>query len=157
MEDVIDTIKASAERPGRRRIPTGTKWSFAAAQQVAQKYGYAVTRIEGDLGAFMDRSVLRDPTSLRLGGHCRLCHRSQPGFVYGRAEYPIAAERLSIAIEQAKVYGLIGKDIFRKGFDFDLEIVWEPALVCGEETARRPLSKGKRGELRRFQDCRSCR
>ena len=150
-EDVIDTIKDSQLRGrGGGGFPTGVKWSFAAAQQVAQKY-VCCNADEGDPGAFMDRSVLEgDPHSIieamAIAGYAIGANQ---GYVYVRAEYPIAVERLSIAIKQAEEYGLLGKDIFGKGFDFDLEIrLGAGAFVCGEETALMTSVEGHRGEPR---------
>ena len=150
-EDVIDTIKDSQLRGrGGGGFPTGVKWSFAAAQQVAQKY-VCCNADEGDPGAFMDRSVLEgDPHSvieaMAIAGYAIGANQ---GYVYVRAEYPIAVERLSIAIKQAEEYGLLGKDIFGKGFDFDLEIrLGAGAFVCGEETALMTSVEGHRGEPR---------
>ncbi len=150
-EDVIDTIKDSQLRGrGGGGFPTGVKWSFAAAQQVAQKY-VCCNADEGDPGAFMDRSVLEgDPHSvieaMAIAGYAIGANQ---GYVYVRAEYPIAVERLSIAIKQAHEYGLLGKDIFGKGFDFDLEIrLGAGAFVCGEETALMTSVEGHRGEPR---------
>ena len=150
-EDVIDTIKDSQLRGrGGGGFPTGVKWSFAAAQQVAQKY-VCCNADEGDPGAFMDSSVLEgDPHSvieaMAIAGYAIGANQ---GYVYVRAEYPIAVERLSIAIKQAEEYGLLGKDIFGKGFDFDLEIrLGAGAFVCGEETALMTSVEGHRGEPR---------
>ena len=149
-EDVIDTIKDSQLRGRGGGFPTGVKWSFAAAQQVAQKY-VCCNADEGDPGAFMDRSVLEgDPHSvieaMAIAGYAIGANQ---GYVYVRAEYPIAVERLSIAIKQAEEYGLLGKDIFGKGFDFDLEIrLGAGAFVCGEETALMTSVEGHRGEPR---------
>ena len=150
-EDVIDTIKDSQLRGrGGGGFPTGVKWNFAAAQQVAQKY-VCCNADEGDPGAFMDRSVLEgDPHSvieaMAIAGYAIGANQ---GYVYVRAEYPIAVERLSIAIKQAEEYGLLGKDIFGKGFDFDLEIrLGAGAFVCGEETALMTSVEGHRGEPR---------
>ena len=150
-EEVIDTIKDSQLRGrGGGGFPTGVKWSFAAAQQVAQKY-VCCNADEGDPGAFMDRSVLEgDPHSLieamAIAGYAIGANQ---GYVYVRAEYPIAVERLTIAINQAKEYGILGKNIFGKGFDFDLEIrLGAGAFVCGEETALMTSVEGHRGEPR---------
>lgn len=150
-EDVIDTIKDSQLRGrGGGGFPTGVKWSFAAAQQVAQKY-VCCNADEGDPGAFMDRSVLEgDPHSvieaMAIAGYAIGANQ---GYVYVRAEYPIAVERLSIAIKQAEEYGLLGKDIFGKGFEFNLEIrLGAGAFVCGEETALMTSVEGHRGEPR---------
>ena len=150
-EDVIDTIRdAQLRGRGGGGFPTGVKWSFAAAQQVAQKY-VCCNADEGDPGAFMDRSVLEgDPHSvieaMAIAGYAIGANQ---GYVYVRAEYPIAVERLSIAIKQAEEYGLLGKDIFGKGFDFDLEIrLGAGAFVCGEETALMTSVEGHSGEPR---------
>ncbi|MEG0829630.1 MAG: NADH-quinone oxidoreductase subunit NuoF [Anaerovoracaceae bacterium] len=150
-EDVIDEIKASQLRGrGGGGFPTGMKWGFAANQQVAQKY-VCCNADEGDPGAFMDRSVLEgDPHSLieamTIAGYAI---GADQGYVYVRAEYPIAVARLDIAIRQAQEYGLLGKDIFGKGFDFNLEIrLGAGAFVCGEETALMTSVEGKRGEPR---------
>lgn len=150
-DDVIDVIKASQLRGrGGGGFPTGVKWSFAASQQVAEKY-VCCNADEGDPGAFMDRSVLEgDPHSLieamAIAGYAI---GAKQGYVYVRAEYPIAVERLSIAIRQAQEYGLLGKNILGKGFAFDLEIrLGAGAFVCGEETALMTSVEGKRGEPR---------
>lgn len=150
-EDVVDIIKASQLRGrGGGGFPTGVKWEFAATQQVAQKY-VCCNADEGDPGAFMDRSVLEgDPHSLieamAIAGYAIGANQ---GYVYVRAEYPIAVERLTIAIKQAREYGLLGKDIFGKGFDFNLEVrLGAGAFVCGEETALMTSVEGHRGEPR---------
>ncbi len=150
-DDVIDVIKASQLRGrGGGGFPTGIKWSFAASQQVAEKY-VCCNADEGDPGAFMDRSVLEgDPHALieamAIAGYAIGANQ---GYVYVRAEYPIAVERLSIAIRQAQEYGLLGKNILGKGFAFDLEIrLGAGAFVCGEETALMTSVEGKRGEPR---------
>lgn len=150
-EDVVDIIKASQLRGrGGGGFPTGIKWEFAATQQVAQKY-VCCNADEGDPGAFMDRSVLEgDPHSLieamAIAGYAIGANQ---GYVYVRAEYPIAVERLTIAIKQAQEYGLLGKDIFGKGFDFNLEVrLGAGAFVCGEETALMTSVEGHRGEPR---------
>lgn len=148
-EDVIDEISKSALRGrGGGGFPTGLKWSFAAKQEVAQKY-VCCNADEGDPGAFMDRSVLEgDPHSLieamAIAGYAIGANQ---GYVYVRAEYPIAVKRLSLAIEQAESYGLLGEDILGKGFTFNLEIrLGAGAFVCGEETALMTSIEGKRGE-----------
>src|SRR5699024_373093 len=148
-EDVIDTIKESGLRGrGGGGFPTGVKWSFAADQQVAQKY-VCCNADEGDPGAFMDRSVLEgDPHSvieaMAIAGYAIGANQ---GYVYVRAEYPIAVERLTVAIKQAQEYGLLGKDIFGTGFDFDLDVrLGAGAFVCGEETALMTSVEGRRGE-----------
>ncbi|MEG0391391.1 MAG: NADH-quinone oxidoreductase subunit NuoF [Anaerovoracaceae bacterium] len=150
-EDVVDVIKDSQLRGrGGGGFPTGVKWAFAASQQVAQKY-VCCNADEGDPGAFMDRSVLEgDPHSLIeamiIAGYAI---GADQGYVYVRAEYPIAVQRLSIAIEQAKEYGLLGNNILDKGFKFNLEIrLGAGAFVCGEETALMTSVEGKRGEPR---------
>ncbi|HPJ77016.1 MAG TPA: NADH-ubiquinone oxidoreductase-F iron-sulfur binding region domain-containing protein, partial [Clostridia bacterium] len=125
-------------------------WKFAAAAQNDQKYVCCNTD-EGDPGAFMDRSVLEgDPHSvleaMAIAGYAI---GSNQGYIYVRAEYPIAVKRLNIAIKQAKEYGLLGNNIFGTGFDFDIEIrLGAGAFVCGEETALMTSIEGKRGEPR---------
>jgi NADP-reducing hydrogenase subunit HndC len=150
-EDVVETIKKSGIRGrGGGGFPTGLKWSFAAAAKGDQKY-VCCNADEGDPGAFMDRSVLEgDPHSvleaMAIAGYAI---GSNQGYIYIRAEYPIAVKRLEIAIEQAKEYGLLGKNIFGTGFDFDLEIrLGAGAFVCGEETALMTSIEGFRGEPR---------
>lgn len=146
---VIDVIKDSEIRGrGGAGFPTGLKWSFAAPQVADQKY-VACNADEGDPGAFMDRSVLEgDPHSvieaMALAGYAIGANQ---GYVYVRAEYPIAVQRLDLAIKQAKEYGLLGKNIMGTGFDFDLEMrLGAGAFVCGEETALITSVEGKRGE-----------
>lgn len=150
-EQVIDTMKKSGLRGrGGAGFPTGLKWEFARKSQDDQKY-VCCNADEGDPGAFMDRSVLEgDPHSLieamAIAGYAI---GSNQGFIYVRAEYPIAVKRLSIAIKQAREYGLLGKNIFGTGFEFDLEIrLGAGAFVCGEETALMTSIEGKRGEPR---------
>ncbi len=150
-QDVIDTMKASGLRGrGGAGFSTGTKWSFAAANQADQKY-IICNADEGDPGAFMDRSILEgDPHSIieamAIGGYAI---GATKGFLYVRAEYPVAVHRLKIAIEQAKEKGLLGKNIFGSGFDFELEIrLGAGAFVCGEETALIASIEGKRGMSR---------
>jgi NADH:ubiquinone oxidoreductase subunit F (NADH-binding)/(2Fe-2S) ferredoxin len=147
-EEVIDTLKKSGLRGrGGGGFPTGMKWEFAAKQKNEQKY-IICNADEGDPGAFMDRSVLEgDPHSvieaMTIGGYAI---GASQGFVYIRAEYPIAVQRLQTAINQAKEYGLLGKNIFGSGFDFDIEIrLGAGAFVCGEETALIHSIEGKRG------------
>ncbi|MGI6737071.1 MAG: NADH-ubiquinone oxidoreductase-F iron-sulfur binding region domain-containing protein [Anaerovoracaceae bacterium] len=148
-EDVIDTMKAAQLRGrGGAGFPTGVKWSFAASQQVKQKY-VCCNADEGDPGAFMDRSVLEgDPHSvIEAMAIAAYAIGADQGYVYVRAEYPIAVQRLTIAIEQARDYGLLGKDIFGTGFNFNLDIrLGAGAFVCGEETALMTSVEGKRGE-----------
>jgi NADP-reducing hydrogenase subunit HndC len=150
-QQVIDTVKASGLRGrGGGGFPTGLKWSFAAANQADQKY-VACNADEGDPGAFMDRSVLEgDPhavlEAMAIAGYAIGANK---GYIYVRAEYPIAVYRLNIAIAQAREYGLLGKNIFETGFDFDVEIrLGAGAFVCGEETALLNSIEGKRGEPR---------
>ena len=150
-EEVIELIRVSGLRGrGGAGFPTGVKWSFAAAQQVAQKY-VCCNADEGDPGAFMDRSVLEgDPHSvIEAMAIAAYAIGANQGYVYVRAEYPIAVERLTIAINQAREYGLLGKDIFGTGFDFNLDIrLGAGAFVCGEETALMTSVEGRRGEPR---------
>ena len=150
-EQVIQTILDSGLRGrGGAGFPTGLKWKFAAANQADQKY-VCCNADEGDPGAFMDRSVLEgDPHSvieaMAIAGYAI---GASQGRVYVRAEYPIAVKRLQIAIDQAREYGLLGKDIFGSGFDFDMELrLGAGAFVCGEETALMTSIEGKRGEPR---------
>lgn len=150
-QDIIDTISASGLRGrGGGGFPTGRKWALCAPNKAPQKY-VVCNADEGDPGAFMDRSVLEgDPhciiEGMALAGYAI---GATKGYVYVRAEYPIAVKRLQIAIDQAKEYGLLGKDIFGSGFDFDLEIrLGAGAFVCGEETALMTSIEGKRGEPR---------
>lgn len=149
--EVIQTIKDSGLRGrGGGGFPTGTKWDFAAQQVNDEKY-VCCNADEGDPGAFMDRSVLEgDPHSvieaMTIAGYAI---GATHGFVYVRAEYPIAVHRLQIAIDQAREYGLLGENILDTGFKFDLEIrLGAGAFVCGEETALMTSIEGKRGEPR---------
>lgn len=149
--EVIQTIKDSGLRGrGGGGFPTGTKWDFAAQQINDEKY-VCCNADEGDPGAFMDRSVLEgDPHSvieaMTIAGYAI---GATHGFVYVRAEYPIAVHRLQIAIDQAREYGLLGDNILDTGFKFDLEIrLGAGAFVCGEETALMTSIEGKRGEPR---------
>jgi len=150
-EGVIEVIKASGLRGrGGAGFPTGLKWEFAAKAQGDQKYVCA-NADEGDPGAFMDRSILEgDPHSvIEAMAIAAYAIGANQGYVYVRAEYPIAVHRLQIAIDQAKEYGLLGKNIFDTGFDFDLEIrLGAGAFVCGEETALLTSIEGNRGEPR---------
>ncbi|MCI8608955.1 MAG: NADH-quinone oxidoreductase subunit NuoF [Firmicutes bacterium] len=150
-EDVVDTMKASNLRGrGGAGFPTGVKWSFAAAQQQRKKY-VCCNADEGDPGAFMDRSVLEgDPHSvleaMAIAGYAI---GSDQGYIYVRAEYPVAVKTLAAAIEQAKEYGLLGENILGKGFNFDIEVrLGAGAFVCGEETALMTSIEGNRGEPR---------
>ena len=150
-EQVIEVVKASGLRGrGGAGFPTGLKWSFAAKNSADQKY-VCCNADEGDPGAFMDRSVLEgDPhcvlEAMAIAGYAI---GSTQGYIYVRAEYPIAVKRLQIAIDQAREYGLLGKNIFDSGFNFDIELrLGAGAFVCGEETALMTSIEGKRGEPR---------
>ncbi|WP_105205909.1 NADH-quinone oxidoreductase subunit NuoF [Neobittarella massiliensis] len=150
-QEVIDIIKASGLRGrGGAGFPTGVKWQLTAQNHADQKY-VACNADEGDPGAFMDRSVLEgDPhTILEAMAIAAYATGANHGFIYVRAEYPIAVKRLQIAIDQAREYGLLGKDIFGTGFDFDIELrLGAGAFVCGEETALMRSVEGQRGEPR---------
>ena len=150
-DDVINEMLASGLRGrGGAGFPTGRKWSFAKASQGDIKY-VCCNADEGDPGAFMDRSVLEgDPhcvlEAMAIAGYAIGAHQ---GYIYVRAEYPVAVERLKIALKQAREYGLLGKDILGLGFDFDIEIrLGAGAFVCGEETALMTSIEGHRGEPR---------
>ena len=151
-EEVIDTISKSGLRGrGGGGFPTGKKWAFAAAQPRGPEYKKYVccNADEGDPGAFMDRSVLEgDPhTVLEAMAIAGYAIGSDQGYIYVRAEYPIAVKRLEIAIEQAREYGLLGEDIFGTGFNFNINIrLGAGAFVCGEETALMNSIQGNRGE-----------
>ena len=155
-QEVVDTILASGLRGrGGAGFPTGRKWQFTKDAPGEIKY-VACNADEGDPGAFMDRSVLEgDPHALvEAMAIAAYAIGSNQGFVYVRAEYPIAVHRLQIAINQAKEYGLLGKDILGTGFDFDLEIrLGAGAFVCGEETALMTSIEGHRGEPRPRPPC----
>jgi len=150
-EDVIQTVLDSGLRGrGGGGFPTGLKWKFCAPNKAAQKY-VVCNADEGDPGAFMDRSVLEgDPHCLvEAMTICGYATGATEGYVYVRAEYPIAVERLQKAIDDAREYGLLGKNIFNSGFDFDLFIrLGAGAFVCGEETALMTSIEGNRGEPR---------
>lgn len=150
-EQVIEEIKASGLRGrGGGGFPTGVKWSFAAAQPKGQKY-VCCNADEGDPGAFMDRSILEgDPhTVLEAMAIAGYAIGSNQGYIYVRAEYPIAVERLQIAIDQAHEYGLLGENIFGTDFSFDVQLrLGAGAFVCGEETALMTSIEGNRGEPR---------
>ena len=147
--DVIDIIKRSGLRGrGGGGFPTGLKWEFANKQQSDVKY-VVCNADEGDPGAFMDRSIMEgDPHSIvEAMCVCGYSIGSTKGLVYIRAEYPLAVERLKIAIRQAKEYGLLGENIFGTDFSFDIEIRYGAgAFVCGEETALIHSMEGLRGE-----------
>lgn len=148
-EEVIDTIKKSGLRGrGGGGFPTGVKWEFAKKNESDQKF-IICNADEGDPGAFMDRSILEgDPHSvleaMTIGGYAIGANK---GIIYIRAEYPLAIERLEIALKQAREVGLLGSNIFGSDFSFDIEIkLGAGAFVCGEETALINSAEGKRGE-----------
>ncbi len=150
-EQVIQTLLDSGLRGrGGGGFPTGLKWKLARQNDGDQKY-VCCNADEGDPGAFMDRSVLEgDPhvvlEAMAIAGYAIGANQ---GYIYVRAEYPIAVERLQIAIKQAREYNLLGKDIFGTGFDFDIDLrLGAGAFVCGEETALMTSIEGKRGEPR---------
>ncbi|MGI6249182.1 MAG: NADH-ubiquinone oxidoreductase-F iron-sulfur binding region domain-containing protein [Acutalibacteraceae bacterium] len=149
--EVIQIVKDSGLRGrGGGGFPTGLKWEFTARTEADQKY-VVCNADEGDPGAFMDRSVLEgDPHCIvEAMTICGYAVGATEGFVYVRAEYPIAVARLELAIKQAKEQGLLGKNIFGSGFDFDLHIrLGAGAFVCGEETALMTSIEGNRGEPR---------
>ncbi len=148
-EQTIDIIKQSGLRGrGGGGFPTGLKWQFAAQNEADKKY-VVCNADEGDPGAFMDRSILEgDPHSvLEAMAICGYTMGSDEGIIYIRAEYPLAIERLHIAIKQAREYGLLGKNILGTGFDFDITLRYGAgAFVCGEETALIHSMEGLRGE-----------
>jgi len=148
-DQVIAEIKNSGLRGrGGAGFPTGLKWEITRKSKADQKY-VVCNADEGDPGAFMDRSVLEgDPHSvieaMAIAGYCI---EADKGLVYIRAEYPLAIERLKIAIKQAREYGLLGNDILGTGFNFDIELRYGAgAFVCGEETALIHSMEGHRGE-----------
>lgn len=150
-DDVIDVILKSGLRGrGGAGFPTGLKWKFAKTPESDVKY-VCCNADEGDPGAFMDRSVLEgDPHSvleaMAIAGYAI---GSEQGYIYVRAEYPIAVKRLRIAIDQAREAGLLGRDIFGTGFNFDIDLrLGSGAFVCGEETALMTSIEGCRGEPR---------
>jgi len=150
-EDVIDEIKKSGLRGrGGGGFPTGRKWESSAVVKEHVKY-VICNADEGDPGAFMDRSILEgDPHSvieaMIINGYAVGAHQ---GYIYVRAEYPVAVQRLGVAIKQAREYGFLGKNILGKGFDFDLEVrLGAGAFVCGEGSALMTSIEGKRGEPR---------
>ena len=150
-EEVVKCILDSGLRGrGGGGFPTGRKWAFAAAQPKGIKY-VCCNADEGDPGAFMDRSVLEgDPhvvlEAMSIAGYAI---GAQQGYIYVRAEYPIAVKRLQVAISQAREMGLLGKNILGTGFDFDIDIrLGAGAFVCGEETALMTSIEGHRGEPR---------
>ncbi len=150
-DDVINVISASGLRGrGGAGFPTGKKWTFCKNEVADQKY-IVCNADEGDPGAFMDRSILEgDPHSvleaMSIAGYAIGANQ---GYIYVRAEYPIAVQRLKIAIKQAREYGLLGDNIFGTGHKFDIEIrLGAGAFVCGEETALLESVEGKRGQPR---------
>ncbi len=150
-EQVINVVSESGLRGrGGGGFPTGRKWALCAPNKADQKY-VVCNADEGDPGAFMDRSILEgDPHCvIEAMAICGYAVGATKGYVYVRAEYPIAVTRLQKAIDDAKAYGLLGKNIFDSGFDFDLEIkLGAGAFVCGEETALMTSIEGNRGEPR---------
>ncbi len=150
-QGVIDEISRSGLRGrGGAGFPTGRKWQFTHDAKGDVKY-VACNADEGDPGAFMDRSVLEgDPhavlEAMTIAGYAV---GAQQGYIYVRAEYPIAVHRLQVAIQQSREYGLLGKNILGQGFDFDIDIrLGAGAFVCGEETALMTSIEGNRGEPR---------
>ncbi len=150
-DDVIQTLlDAGLRGRGGAGFPTGLKWKLCKQNDAEQKY-VCCNADEGDPGAFMDRSVLEgDPhavlEAMAIAGYAIGANQ---GYIYVRAEYPIAVERLKIAIRQAREMELLGKNIFGTGFDFDIDLrLGAGAFVCGEETALMTSIEGKRGEPR---------
>ena len=151
-DDVIQTILDSGLRGrGGGGFPTGLKWKFASGNRGNVVKYIGCNADEGDPGAFMDRSILEgDPhavlEAMAIAGYAI---GANEGYIYVRAEYPIAIKRLEIAIKQAREYGLLGTDIFGTGFDFDIHLRFGAgAFVCGEETALMTSIEGNRGEPR---------
>ena len=150
-EVIQEVIDSGLRGRGGGGFPTGRKWMFASAKRgEVQKY-VACNADEGDPGAFMDRSILEgDPHSvleaMAIAGYAIGANQ---GYIYVRAEYPIAVDRLKIALDQARDYGVLGKNIFGTGFDFDVDLrLGAGAFVCGEETALMTSIEGNRGEPR---------
>ncbi len=147
-QEVVAQIKASGLRGrGGAGFPTGLKWEFASISPDEVKY-VLCNADEGDPGAFMDRSVLESDPHAVLEGMIIAAKAigARQGYIYCRAEYPLAVKRLNIAISHARKYGLLGKDILGSGYDFDLEVYQGAgAFVCGEETALMQSIEGKRG------------
>jgi NADH-quinone oxidoreductase subunit F len=150
-EQVIDIVTKSGLRGrGGAGFPTGLKWKFARESKGEEKF-VICNGDEGDPGAFMDRSVCEGDPHAVLEGMAIAGYAigANKGYIYIRAEYPLAVKRLQIALKQAKKYGLIGKNIFETGFNFDIEIrIGAGAFVCGEETALIASIEGKRGQPR---------
>ncbi len=150
-EVIQEVIDSGLRGRGGGGFPTGRKWMFASSKRgEVQKY-VACNADEGDPGAFMDRSILEgDPHSIleamAIAGYAI---GATQGYIYVRAEYPIAVDRLKIALAQARDYGVLGKNIFGSGFDFDVDLrLGAGAFVCGEETALMTSIEGNRGEPR---------
>lgn len=150
-DDVINVIKDSGLRGrGGAGFPTGKKWELTKLSEADQKY-VVCNADEGDPGAFMDRSILEgDPHSvIEAMAIAAYSIGANQGYIYVRAEYPIAVHRFQIAIDQAREYGILGKNIFGTNFDFDVDIrLGAGAFVCGEETALLESIEGKRGQPR---------
>jgi NADH:ubiquinone oxidoreductase subunit F (NADH-binding)/(2Fe-2S) ferredoxin len=150
-EEVIDVIKASGLRGrGGAGFPTGKKWELTKASVEKQKY-VVCNADEGDPGAFMDRSILEgDPHSvIEAMAIAAYAIGANKGYIYVRAEYPIAVKRFDIALKQAREYGILGENIFNTGFNFDIQIrLGAGAFVCGEETALLESIEGRRGQPR---------
>ena len=150
-EQVIQTMLDSGLRGrGGAGFPTGLKWKFAAGNKADQKY-VCCNADEGDPGAFMDRSILEGDPHVVIEAMAIAAYAigASQGYIYVRAEYPIAVHRLQVAISQAREYGLLGDDIFGTSFHFDLDVkLGAGAFVCGEETALMTSIEGKRGEPR---------
>ena len=151
-KDTIEVVKKSGLRGrGGGGFPTGLKWEFASKSVDDQKY-VICNADEGDPGAFMDRAVLEgDPHSvLEATAICGYAIGADTGYIYIRAEYPVAVERLEIAIKQAEDLGLLGKNIFGSDFSFNIELrLGAGAFVCGEETALIASIEGERGMPRK--------
>ena len=150
-DDIINVIKDSGLRGrGGAGFPTGKKWELTKASEEKQKY-VVCNADEGDPGAFMDRSILEgDPHAvLEAMAIAAYSIGANQGYIYVRAEYPIAVHRLQVAIDQAREYGILGKNIFGTNFDFDIDIrLGAGAFVCGEETALLESIEGKCGQPR---------
>ncbi len=150
-DEVLETLKTSGLRGrGGAGFPTWLKWSLARRNESDQKY-VVCNGDEGDPGAFMNRQVLEGDPHAVLEGMAIAAYviGASQGYLYVRAEYPVAIKTLRVAIEQARAYGLLGENIFDSGFDFDLEVrMGAGAFVCGEETALMQSIEGKRGQPR---------
>jgi len=148
-EEVIDEIiKSGLRGRGGAGFPTGLKWKFTRGAQSDEKY-VICNADEGDPGAFMDRAILEGDPHAVLEGMAIAAYviGAKQGYIYVRAEYPLAVKRLEIAVKQARKYGLLGKNIFETGFEFDVELrMGAGAFVCGEETALIASIEGKRGQ-----------